>query len=37
VALAVSLYLVAFFLLLHLIDRLATRVPPTPPLDESAR
>jgi hypothetical protein len=32
-ALAVGLYLAVFFLLLHLLDRLATRVPPEPPHD----
>jgi hypothetical protein len=31
VAFAVGLYLAIFFLLLHLLDRLATRVPPEPP------
>jgi hypothetical protein len=29
--LAVGLYLAIFLLLLHLLDRLATRVPPEPP------
>jgi len=33
VALAVALYLAVFFLLLHLLDRLATRVPPEPRKD----
>jgi hypothetical protein len=32
VALAIALYLAVFFLLLHLIDRLAAR-PPKPPQD----
>jgi hypothetical protein len=36
-AAAVLLYLAVFLLLLHLIDRLATRLPPKPPLDESPR
>lgn len=31
--LPVLLYLVIFLLLLHLLDRLATRVPPEPPTD----
>jgi len=33
VALALALYVAIFLLLLHLIDRLATRVPPEPPHD----
>jgi hypothetical protein len=33
VFLAVALYLAVFLLLLHLLDRLATRVPPEPPRD----
>lgn len=32
-ALAIGLYFAIFLLLLHLIDRLATRVPPEPPHD----
>ncbi len=32
-ALAIALYLAIFFLLLHLIDRLATSGPPEPPHD----
>jgi hypothetical protein len=33
VVLPVLFYLAVFFLLLHLLDRLATRVPPEPPRD----